>query len=236
VTPYRSRRSFTLSSRSSRATGASRRACWSATTAHAAWWVDGGCGAGQYFELGERLTTSFERDPANACVARPAPEPLAFALGPPVAASAYEPVSSVDVGGARVRRRGVGAEGDLPVAWTEVIDVESGEPCGVSTAADGELRCLPAAAEVVSFFADAACTELAFAHARTGCEAGPGPRLVRDAAVVPARVLEVGRELAAVFTLEGGICVQFAPGVPSLLFAASEIDPGRFAPAVLVAE
>jgi hypothetical protein len=198
--------------------------------------LDGGCGAGQYYELGERLSTSFERDPANACVARPAPEPLAFALGPPVAAPAFEPVVTVDVGGARVRRRGVGAEGDLPVAWAEVVDVDSGEACGVSTAADGELRCLPAAAEVVSFFADAACTERAFAHALTGCEAGPGPRFVRDGAAVPARVLEVGRELAAVFTLEGGTCVQFAPRVPSLLFAASEIDPGRFAPAVLVAE
>jgi hypothetical protein len=196
--------------------------------------LEGTCGDGRYFELGERVTSVYARDPANACVARATTAEVAFQLGAAVPVSAFEPVSSVDVGGARVRRRAVGS--GSPVAWTEVVDAETGEPCDVLATADGTLRCLPAAAEAIAFFADSGCSEPAFARPRERCEAGASPRFVRDALDVPPRVFEVGRELAAIYSLEAGQCVPFTPSVPSQLFAASEIDTSGFATAVLAVE
>lgn len=198
--------------------------------------LDGSCGAGRYFELGEPLVSVFARDATNACVAGPAGEVLAFGLGASIPASAYAAVSVVDVGTSRVRRRGVGAEGDRPVAWAEVIDVATGEPCEVTATADGTLRCLPSASAGVSFFADPACSEPAFARAVTGCETAAPARLVRDAFDVPARVFEVGRELSTLFTMEAGQCVPYAPVVPSRLFAATELNASTFPAATLASE
>lgn len=198
--------------------------------------LDGTCGVGRYFELGDRVTSVFARDPTGACVARSTTDQLAFLLGEAVATSDYAPVASVDVGSGRVRRRGVGGAGDAPVAWGEVIDVDTNEACEVATVADGTLRCLPSASEVIAFFADTTCTEPAFARPTTGCEPGASARLVRDAFDVPPKVFAVGRELEAVYTVEGGRCVPFAPSVPSRLFAVSEIATTRFAPAVLAAD
>lgn len=198
--------------------------------------LEGSCGAGRYFELGERVTSVFARDETNACVPRAASDQLVFLLGAPVASSLHAPVTSVDVGTARVRRRGVGVAGGPPVSWAEVIDVETNEPCEVAATADATLRCLPSASEVIAFFADSACSEPAFARPITGCETHPSPRFVRDAFDVPSRVFEVGRELSAVHAMEGGRCVEFTPIVPSRLFAASEIPTSRFAAAVLTGD
>lgn len=198
--------------------------------------LEGNCGAGRYFTVGERLASVFVRDAASACVARPAAEELAFRLGDPIDASAFAPVSSIDVGGSRVRRTAQSSDGDVPVSWGDVIDVESGEACVVTETADGALRCLPAAAAPVVLFADAACTEPALARAVTGCETSAGPRLVRDSFDAPPRVFEVGRELTAVYAREGGRCVPFVSAVPSRHFAVREIDASRFPPATLAAE
>ena len=198
--------------------------------------LDGSCGAGRYFELGAPLATVFASDVTSACVTRPAGEQLAFGLGASIPASAYAGVSAVDVGTLRVRRRGVGGEGDRPAAWAELVDVSTGEPCEVAPTVDGSLRCLPSASAAVSFFADAACSEPAFAHAVTGCELAAPPRVVRDAFDLPARVFEVVRELSAVFTADAGRCVPYGTVVPSRLFAVRELDPSSFPPATLASE
>lgn len=203
---------------------------------HAAVVLEGSCGAGSYFELGERVTAVFARDRANACVSRTAPEQLTFLLGATIPTAAYAPVSSIEVGNARVRRQGMTAAGDAPVMFGDAIDVDRGQSCAVAGVTDGTLRCLPTASEVVSFFADVECTEPAFARPITGCEGGVSPRFVRDAFDVPVRVFEVGRELPAVYTVDAGRCVQFTPVVSSRLFAASELDTRTFPKAELAAE
>jgi hypothetical protein len=190
--------------------------------------LEGTCGGGRYFALGDQVAAPFQRDATNACVATAAPDFVAFRLGAPIAASAYVPVSSFEIGTPRVRRRGLGASSDQAVTWGELVDAATNETCEVVETADGSLRCLPAAAESVSFFADAACTAPAFARATTGCETGAAPTLVHDTLQTPARAFLVGAELTAIYALEGTRCTSFTPTVTSRMFAAAEVATTMF--------
>ncbi|MBS2012256.1 MAG: hypothetical protein JST00_05190 [Deltaproteobacteria bacterium] len=191
----------------------------------AAFLLEGSCGAGRVFELGPPVPSPFAKREA-ACAPATLPDALAFSVGAEIAASTFAPAAEVDIGSARLRRRGVRADGAI-VAWGAVIDATIGGPCVVLPARDGELRCLPETAETSGLFADAACTEPAFAHPLSGCEQGPFPRYVRSTET-PPRTFAVGRDLRAVFTLKAGACAPFVPAVESRLFAAAEVDPATF--------
>jgi hypothetical protein len=192
--------------------------------------LEGTCGGGRYFALGDQVAAPFQRDAMNACIATAAPDFVAFRLGAAVAASAYVPVTSFEIGTPRVRRRGLGASSDQAVTWGELVDAATNETCEIFETADGSLRCLPAAAESVSFFADAACSlnAPAFARATTGCEAAAAPTLVHDTLKTPARAFLVGAELSAIYALEGGRCAPFTPTVTSRMFAAAELPTSTF--------
>lgn len=185
--------------------------------------LEGNCGGGRYLTLGEHVASLFHRDDMNACAATAASDVVAFQLGRPIAPSSYAPVASFEIGTARVRRRGLGVSGDQAVTWGELIDATTSEACEVFETADGSLRCLPAYAESVAFFADPACSMFAFARATTGCEVAPPPRFVRDALETPPRVFLIGEELGAIYTLDAGRCSRFTPTVASRAFAAQEI-------------
>jgi hypothetical protein len=194
--------------------------------------LKGTCGMGSYFALGEPLASVFRLDAANVCVSGPALDVLAFQLGAPIPPAAYEPVVATDFGSARARRRGVGVFGDVPVAWTDVIDPVTNEPCEVMATEDGTLRCLPGSSVIVAFFADPECTEPAFARPR-GCESGEPPRFVRDTFEPPVKTYEVAREVDTIYETTGTRCARFEPSVPSRLFAVRQLDASRFPPAVL---
>jgi hypothetical protein len=194
--------------------------------------LKGTCGMGSYFALGEPLASVFRRDATDACVSGPALDVLAFQLGAPIAPEAFAPVVSVDVGTPRARRRGVGASGEAPVAWTDVIDAVTNEPCEVVTTADGTLRCLPGSSVIVAFFADPQCTVPAFARP-IGCDTASPPRFVHDSFESPVKAYEVLRQIDAVYEHAGAGCARFEPSVPSRLFAVQEIDVARFPSAVL---
>lgn len=191
----------------------------------AAFLLEGSCGGGRVFEIGPPIPSPFAKREAG-CAPATLPDALTFAVGAEVSPSAFAPATEVDVGSARLRRRSVVADGAV-VAWGAVIDATIGGPCVVLRAGDGELRCLPETAETSGLFADAACTEPAFAHPISGCERGPFPRYVRSTET-PPRTFAVGRDLRAIFTLKAGACVPSAPVVESRLFAAAEVDPATF--------
>jgi hypothetical protein len=161
---------------------------------------------------------------------------LAFGLGAPISASSYEPVVAVDVGSPVVRRRGVGASGDVPVAWAEVIAGVTNEPCEVVTTGNGTLRCLPAAIASVSSFSDPACTTPAFARTITGCEGAILPRFVTASGEGAPRVFEITEEIGAIYTVERDLCVPFTPSVRSRMYEVREIELTRFPRAVLAAD
>lgn len=190
--------------------------------------LEGTCGIGHYFELGPALASVFARDAQNVCSPDRASDVLAFALGAPIAPSVYEPVVTMDIGTPRARRRGVGAWGDTVIAWDEVIDSMTGEACNVVATADGTLRCLPALAVPVAFFADEACTERAVARTITGCDQGADPHFVRDALEQPSLPFEVVRVVDAIYTQETTGCERFPPPVPSRFFAVKDVDVARF--------
>lgn len=192
--------------------------------------LKGSCGIGSYFVLGEPLSSVF-RGAANECAAGSPLDVLAFRLGAAIAPASYEPIVAVDVGGARVRRRGIGGVEGAPVAWTDVVAGVTNEPCVVVPSADGTLRCLPARSEGVVLFADEACTEPAFARP-TACANGDEPRYVRDAFEATPKAYEVARELDVVYELGVRGCVEFTPPVASRSFAVREIDTRRFPMAV----
>lgn len=196
--------------------------------------LEGNCGAGRYHALGDRVALPLHRD--DACTNTPAPDVLAFRLGPAIAASSFAPALSFAIGTSRVRRRAIGEGGDRAVTWGELIDSETNEACEVLETAGGALRCLPAAAESVSFFADEACSRPAFARVETGCEVGAAPRFVRDALEAPPRAFVVGTELSVMYTRSGGRCSRFRPTVASRVFAAEEIATTTFPLATLVAD
>jgi hypothetical protein len=192
--------------------------------------LKGTCGLGSYFELGEAMSSVF-RGSATQCTAGPALDVLAFRLGAPIAPESYEPIVTVDVGGALVRRRGIGVSGDVPIAWTDVVAGVTNEPCEVVPSADGALRCLPARSEGVVLFADDACTEPAFARP-IGCDIGTEPRFVRDAFEAMPKAYELRRELQVVYETTTRGCREFTPPVTSRSFAVKEIDVTRFPTAV----
>ena len=189
--------------------------------------LEGLCGAGKLFEVGAELATVFQRDAKNACVSGPAGTVLAFRLGAPIADGAYEPAVFVDVGTSRVRRRGAAAGNDAPVAWTDLVDSVTGETCDVYPTADGSLRCLPATSAGVALFADAACTEPAFA-VPAGCETGADAHFVHDAFDVSARAFEVVRPIDVSYEMASGRCTRFTPTVESRLYAVKELDTATF--------
>jgi hypothetical protein len=189
--------------------------------------LEGLCGTGKLFALGAELGAVYRRDAMNACVVGLPGSVLAYRLGDPIADAAYEPVVAVDVGTSRVRRRGAAAGSDTPVTWTELVDGVTGEPCDVYPIADGTLRCLPAASAGVSFFADPACTEPAFALP-TGCETGADAHFVHDSFDAAARAFEVVRPIDAIYEMAASKCVPFTPIVPSRLYAVKEIDATTF--------
>lgn len=198
--------------------------------------LEGTCGRGRYLALGDRVPSPFRRDERDACAATPAPEVLAFRVGPATSAASYAPIASFEIGTPRVRRRGIGVGGDRAVVWDDVIDAATDESCQVVETQDGSLRCLPAAAEAVFLFADDGCTAPAFARATTGCEVGVAPRFVRDVFTEPSRAFLVTAELRAVYTLQGGRCTRFGPMVASRTFAVEEVATVTFPRATLVAE
>lgn len=195
--------------------------------------LEGTCGAGTYHALGEPVTAAFQHDGA-ACSPTSSPDALLFTLGRPRAPSTFFSASFADIGGPRARRRAARAEGGDPVSFTDVVDAATGEPCAVTTATDGDLRCLPSGAELVDLHEDADCTLPAFAHPITGCEPPSWtPRFVRSALESPPRAFEVLREVPRAYTLTRTGCAPYAPPVPSRLFAAREIAPSRFPRATL---
>jgi hypothetical protein len=193
--------------------------------------LEGTCGAGRYFSLGAPLAAAFTKSAPSTCAPASLSGTFAFRLGAPIAASSFAPVVTVEIGTARLRRRGYGVAGDTPVTWSEVVDQATGEACIAATSLDGRRYCLPAASELVTLFADADCTEPAFAHPITGCEAGPQPRFVRAAFESPARLFEVTREIEVAYESDGGRCARFVPSVVSRYYAASEITAVGFVPA-----
>ena len=197
--------------------------------------LEGLCGTGQFFALGAPLASVFQRDAKNACVAGPAGSVLAFRVGAPIADAAYEPAVSIDVGTARVRRRGSAAGSDSPVVWTDLVDGDTNEPCDVYPTADGSFRCLPAASAGVAFFADPGCTEPAFAQP-TGCETGPDAHFVHDSFDAAARAFEVVRPIDTLYEVGTKGCVRFTPVVESRLYAVKELDTATFPLAIALSE
>lgn len=197
--------------------------------------LEGVCGTGDYFALGPPIASVFQRDAKNACVSGPAGAVLAFELGAAIPDAAFEPVVFLDVGTSRVRRRGAAARDDTPVVWTDLVDGVTGEPCDVYPTADGSLRCLPTASAGVAFFADAGCTEPAFALP-SGCETGADPHFVHDGFDVAARAFEVVRPIDAIYELASGTCTRFTPTVESRLYAVKELDATTFPLATELAE
>jgi hypothetical protein len=189
--------------------------------------LEGLCGTGKLFALGEALGSVFRLDAKGACVAGPAGSVLAYRLGAPIDDGSYEPVVATDVGTSRVRRRGQGALGDTPVTWTDLIDAATSEPCAVYPIADGSLRCLPAASAGVAFFADPGCSEPAFALP-TGCEDGADAHFVHDSFDVATRAFEVVRPIDTIYEAAATGCARFTPTVPSRLYAVKEIDATTF--------
>lgn len=190
----------------------------------AAFVLEGICGGGKVFTLGPQVSAPFAK--RETCASASLPDSTAFVLGEEIPPSAFAPVVAVDIGSARLRRRSAGAD-DAIVSWGEVRDATIGGPCIVLPAADGELRCLPDTAESMGFFADDACTELAFAHPISGCETSAFPRFVRSTET-PPRTFAVGRPLARVFAMKSGACTPTTPVVESFLFAASEAPAATF--------
>ncbi len=192
----------------------------------AAFVFEGLCGGGTVRVLGERAPMTFAKR-EKGCSSVAVNDSLVFALGDVVPASTFVRVIEAEIGGPRLRRlASSGEDGDV-VSWGRLVDAELGGGCVVDRALDGELRCLPEAAESVSLFADDACTEPAFAHSLTGCETG-WPRFVRDVSVDPRRAFVVGRALPTAFTMANGACKRFVPLVESRIFAASFVAPERF--------
>ena len=189
--------------------------------------LEGLCGTGKLFELGAEIATVFQRDARNACVSGPAGAVLAFRLGAPIPDAAYEPASLVEVGTSRVHRRAAAASDGAPVMWTDLVDSVTGETCDVYPTADGSLRCLPATSAGVALFADAACTEPAFA-VPAGCETGADAHFVHDAFDVAARAFEVVRPIDVSYEMASGRCTRFTPTVDSRLYAVKELDTSTF--------
>lgn len=198
--------------------------------------LEGSCGGGRYLALGDRVATTFRRDDTNACSQTAAPDVSAYRVGDPIAPTSYAPAISFEIGTPRIRRRAAGAGGDRAITWGALIDATTNEPCEVSTTADGSLRCLPSFAESLTFFSDNACTLPAFAHALTGCESGPAPVFVRDAASNPSRAFRILSEVNAIYTLEAGRCVRFTPTVASRTYSAEEVSASTFPLATIVAD
>lgn len=192
----------------------------------AAYVLEGTCGQARVLTLGAVVAAPFARL-EKGCAAVVFPDAVAYAVGEEIPPSFFATVVDTDIGSARLRRRSASGDGDI-VAWGEVLDAVIGGPCSVLPAADGGLRCLPDQAESVDLFADEACTEPAFAHGITGCEASAFPRYVRSGTERPARTFAVGRELSATFRSKDGACARSTPPVESRLFAAKEVDPSVF--------
>ena len=195
--------------------------------------LEGTCGGGHYLALGDRVTNVFHRDVTDACAPASAPDVVAFRLGAAVPAASYAPVISFEIGTPRVRRRAAGVGGDRAITWAELIDGTTREACEVTTTADGSLRCLPAFAESVLFFADSACTVHAFAHATTGCEPATALSFVRDTLETPTRAFRIVSEVDAIYMLDAGRCRPFTPVVASRTYAVEELDTTRFPLATL---
>ncbi|MBX3189486.1 MAG: hypothetical protein KF819_20850 [Labilithrix sp.] len=188
--------------------------------------LEGTCGAGRFFALGAPLSAAFAEE--ATCAPASLAGTFAFALGAPIAASALAPVVDVEIGAARIARRGHGVAGDGPVTWTDIVDRGTGETCVPAEAPDGGRYCLPATSEVVNLFSDASCTELAFAHPVSGCERSPQPRFIRAAFESPARLFEVTRALDLAYADEGGGCARFFASVESRYYAVREITSTGF--------
>jgi hypothetical protein len=182
------------------------------------------CGNGAWHALGARAAPPFRHDENGACVLATDGAVLGFAVGAEIPIESFAVVTTVDVGRGVAKRRGYGA-GGAPVAWREVVDATTNEPCSVAKAADGELRCVPAAAELVAYYTDAACTQPGFAHATTGCDDAL-PHFVHDLAT--ARAFEVGPAAKQLFESKNGTCRAFTPVVASSIFSATEAAPDRF--------
>lgn len=199
--------------------------------------LEGSCGAGNYFGLGEPVVGPiFQRRDDQTCGPGASIDLLAFRLGAPVAISAYEPVAAADFGSKVARRRGVGGSGDVPVAWAEVVAGVTNEPCEVVTTGNGTLRCLPAAIASVSSFSDPACTAPAFARTITGCEGVISPRFVTASGEGAPRVFEITAEIGVLYTVDRDLCVPFAPTVSSRMVAVREVELTRFPRAELAAD
>jgi hypothetical protein len=168
------------------------------------------------------------RDAAGACVASPLRGIQAFLLGASIPVTAFAEATFSDVGGDRVRRRGLSAPGSAVVAWGELIDARTNASCAPSLARDGIERCLPTVTALVDLFADDACVIPAFTRPRTGCDES-APSFVRVMGEAGASVFQVTEELEGVFELRGDACVAHRPVVPSRSFAVTEVPVERFA-------
>jgi hypothetical protein len=189
------------------------------------------CGNGTYHVLGAS-TASHRRDSKGACVAAGDDGTLSFAIGDEIPIESFAAVTTTDVGHGVVKRRGYGA-GAAPVAWGEVVDAKTNEPCVVTKDPDGTLRCLPAVGELVAYYTDSSCTQPGFAHVLTGCAATddvPMPRFVRDSST--GRAFEVGARADRLFESKNGACTPFTPVVTSTLFGANEVSVESYATAV----
>lgn len=188
---------------------------------------EGACGVGALYALGVPVdpAATFQLGDRGCAPARGASAVRAFELGAPLAAASFEAAEPEELGVGAARRRAFAATNGRAVVLREPVDAATGQPCVVTTTADGALRCAPAVRASVAFFADDACTEPAFVDPISPCDpSAEAPAAVRGGDDPPA-IFVVTREIARVFARRGSGCAPFDPPVASRAFAVAEGDP-----------
>jgi hypothetical protein len=182
---------------------------------------------GKIFQGGERLATTYFRDPSGACLPKVGGE-AAFAVGPEIPASRF-------AAGARTREplaEGLVQTVERAGGWSRPAGLAStahgGHACAFAPAADGMLRCLPEPRFSAHQYSDPGC--------RARVALSDAPHLaVEERTSCPARIrvfARAGRHVGPVYerTERGCVVKMMAHAEGRTLFSAypDEIPPASF--------
>ncbi len=175
----------------------------------------------------------FGRDAAGGCARLPAPsatdQVLALEEAPPAAFVAAVPAPAPAVGGRLVPARLIAEDGAAsPAGWR---DTQLGHGCALLTAADGELRCLPAELPVVQagLFADDRCRVPAAVGLASTCARAEQVLRAMTARCETRFAVAAGGDRAVAHQQMGGRCGPVAGDPPATFPLGMEVPAATFA-------